>query len=73
MDILISSDFGLKWGNVTITPSELANYIEGINIVNGLLELDEVKFGNIEGKEYIRDSLGVRHNLVELYERIQGT
>jgi len=73
MDIIISSDFGLKWGNITITPIELANYIEGISIVNGLLELDDVKFGNIEGEEYIKDSLGVRHNLIELYERIQGT
>lgn len=68
----LSSDFGLRWGNVVITPSELARYIKGIDIIDGLLRFDAVKFYNVEGEEYIQDQNHVRHNLVDLIERIQS-
>lgn len=67
----ISSDFGFKWGNIVITPQELTDNILGINIIDGLLELDGVKFTNIDGREYIADQLGKRHDIVSLYEKIQ--
>ena len=33
-DMHLSSDFGLRWGNVVVTPSELARYIKGIDIID---------------------------------------
>lgn len=71
-DMYLSSDFGLKWGNITITPLELSKYIKGISFNNGLLTFDEVKFYNVEGSEFIQDRDRVRHNLVDLIERIQN-
>jgi len=70
-EIYLSSDRGLEWGNIVITPFELAKYIPGIDIVNGLLVLDGLKFVNHENREYIADQEGKRHNLVDLIERIQ--
>lgn len=70
-DMHISSDRGLEWGNIVITPRELAKYILGIDIVDGLLVLDGVKFVNHDGREYIADQEGKRHKLVDLIERIQ--
>ena len=70
-EIYLSSDRGLEWGNIVITPSELAKYIPGIDIVNNLLVFDGVKIVNHKDREYIADQEGKRHNLVELIERIQ--
>lgn len=71
-DMHISSDRGLEWGNVVITPRELAKYILGIDIVEGLLVLDGVKFVNHENREYIVDQEGKRHKMLDLLERIQN-
>lgn len=71
-DMQISPDFGLRWGNIVITPEELATHILGIEIVDGGMELDGVKFCNIEGREFIADQLGKRHKLPDLIERIQN-
>lgn len=71
-DILISSDFGLKWGNVTIAPRELADNISGIDIVNGLLVFNAVKIVNSPDREFITDSRGVSHMLNDLVIRILG-
>ena len=70
-DMVLSSDYGLQWGNVTITPSELASYIKGITIKNGLIVLDGVKFWHDGDDSYIADYEGKRHNVMELYERIE--
>ena len=70
-DMLLSSDYGLQWGNVTITPSELASYIKGITIKNGLIVLDGVKFWHDGDDSYIADYEGKRHNVMELYMRIE--
>jgi len=70
-DMYLSSDRGLEWGNIVFTPRELAKYILGIDIVDGLLVLDGVKFVNHDGCEYIADQEGKRHKLVDLIERIQ--
>lgn len=70
-DMILSSDYGLQWGNVTITPSELASYIKGITIKNGLIVLDGVKFWHDGDDSYIADYEGKRHNVMELYERIE--
>ena len=71
-EMQISSDFGLRWGNIIITPQELAKYIVGIDLVDGLLVLDGVKFHNGEGREYIVDQEGKRHKMLDLLERIQN-
>lgn len=71
-EIHLSSDFGLQWGNVTITPSELAQNILGIDLIDGLLVFDGVKVVNAPDREYITDSRGDRHMLVDLVERILG-
>ncbi len=71
-DIQLSSDKGLEWGNVIITPQELAQYIEGIDIIDGLLVIDGVKFVNHDNKEYITDQSGTKHYLLDLLERIQN-
>ena len=71
-DIYLSSDHGLQWGNVTLTPRELAGNILGIDLVNGLLVFDAVKIVNSPDSEYITDSRGVRHMLIDLAERILG-
>jgi len=71
-DIYISSDHGLQWGNVTITPQELSDYIPGIDFINGLLIFDSVKIVNSSGREYITDSTGNRHLLLNLIERVLG-
>lgn len=71
-EIHLSSDFGLQWGNVTITPSELAQNILGIDLVDDLLVFDGVKIVNDPDREYITDSRGDRHMLVDLVERILG-
>ena len=70
-DMVISSDYGLQWGNVTITPQELAAYIKGITLKNGLLVLDGVKFWHDGDDSYIADYEGKRHNVMELYTRIE--
>lgn len=70
-DMYLSSDHGLQWGNVTITPSELASYIKGITIKNGLIVLDGVKFWHDGDDSYIADYEGKRHNVMELYARIE--
>ena len=71
-EMLISSDRGLVWGNIVITPRELADHILGIDIVDELLVLDGVKFVNHVDREYIVDQEGKRHKLSELLERIQN-
>jgi hypothetical protein len=71
-EMYLSSDRGLEWGNVVITPQELTNYILGIDIVEGLLVFDGVKFVNHEGREYITDQEGKRHSLISLIERIEN-
>lgn len=70
-DMLISSDHGLQWGNVRITPEELALYIKGITIQNGLLVLDGVKFWHDGDDSYIADYDGKRFNVLELHTRIE--
>jgi len=70
--IEISSDFGLRWGNRVVTPEELAEAIDGIDVVDGLLVLDGVKFVNHTDREAIVDQLGIRHDLLELVERIHS-
>lgn len=70
-DMHISSDHGLQWGNVTITPEELAFYIKGISIQNGLLVLDGVKFWHDGDDSYIADYEGKRFNVLELHTRIE--
>jgi hypothetical protein len=67
-DMLISSDTGLTYGNIVITPSELAKRIVGIDIVNGLLEIEGVKFVNRNDRQYILDQDGTRHQLEDLME-----
>ena len=71
-DMLISSDRGLVWGNIVITPRELADHVIGIDIVDELLVLDGVKFVNSADREYIVDQEGKRHKLLDLLERIQN-
>ena len=71
-EINLSSDFGLQWGNVTITPRELAHNVLGIDLVDGLLVFDGVKIVNAPDGEYITDSRGDRHMMVDLVERILG-
>jgi len=71
-EIHLSSDFGLQWNNVTITPQELADNILGIDFINGLLVFDGVKVVNALDREYITDSRGDRHMLTDLAERILG-
>ena len=67
-DMLLSSDTGLTYGNVVITPSELEKYIAGIDIIDGLLVIEGVKFVNLDNRQYIVDQLGVKHQLEELME-----
>ena len=68
-DILLSSDFGLRWGNYSLTPEELASKVAGITLVNGLLEFDGIKFGNVRaGEEYIVDQNNKRRNLRDLFD-----
>jgi len=67
-EMLISSDTGLTYGNVVITPSELEKYIAGIDIIDGLLVIEGVKFVNLDNRQYIVDQLGVKHQLQELME-----
>lgn len=70
-DMVISSDHGLQWGNITITPSELASMIKGITIKSGRLVLDGVKFWNDSEDSYIADQDNVRHRVMDLYLRIE--
>jgi len=67
-DMLLSSDTGLTYGNIVITPSELEKYIAGIDIIDGLLVIEGVKFVNLDNRQYIVDQLGVKHQLEELME-----
>lgn len=67
-DMLISSDTGLTYGNVVITPSELEKYIAGIDMIDGLLVIEGVKFVNLYNRQYIVDQLGVKHQLEDLME-----
>lgn len=67
-DMLISSDTGLTYGNIVITPSELEKYIAGIDIIDGLLVIEGVKFVNLNNRQYIVDQLGIRHTLDDLME-----
>jgi len=67
-DMLLSSDTGLTYGNVVITPSELEKYIAGIDIIDGLLVIEGVKFVNLDNRQYIVDQLGVKHQIEELME-----
>lgn len=67
-DILISSDTGLTYGNIVITPSELEKHIAGIDIIDGLLVIEGVKFVNLNNRQYIVDQIGIRHQLEDLME-----
>jgi len=67
-EMLISSDTGLTYGNIVITPSELQKHIAGIDIIDGLLVIEGVKFVNLDNRQYIVDQLGIRHQLEELAE-----
>ena len=67
-EMLISSDTGLTYGNIVITPSELEKHIAGIDIIDGLLVIEGVKFVNLDNRQYIVDQLGIRHQLEELVE-----
>jgi hypothetical protein len=71
-DMHISSDRGLEWGNIVITPQELADHIIGIDIVDELLVIDGVKFVNFADREYIQDQQGTKHKMLDLLERIQN-
>ena len=66
LDMKISSDYGLVCGNVVIFPKQLAKYISGIDIVDGLLTFDSVRFFNGHNEKYIVDNKGVRHNIDDL-------
>lgn len=67
-DLLISSDTGLTYGNIVITPEELEAHIAGIDIIDGLLVIEGVKFVNANNRQYVVDQLGIRHGLEELME-----
>lgn len=68
-DILLSSDFGLRWGNYALTPEELANKVAGIDLIDGLLVFDGIKWGNTrDGEEYLVDQNNVRRNLRDLFD-----
>ena len=67
-EMLISSDTGLTYGNIVITPDELEKHIAGIDIIDGLLVVEGVKFVNLNNRQYIVDQLGIRHQLEELME-----
>ena len=67
-NMLISSDTGLTYGNIVITPSELEKHIAGIDIIDGLLVIEGVKFVNLNNRQYVVDQLGIRHGLEELME-----
>lgn len=66
-EMRISSDYGLVCGNILIMPHELAK-IDGIEIVDGLLVIEGVKFVNLSDRKYIVDQIGIRHQLEELME-----
>lgn len=57
-NIVISSDVGLQWGNVVITPDELAEWVDGISLIDGELVFNRVKVVNDVDNEYIMDSKG---------------
>jgi hypothetical protein len=57
-EIVISSDVGLQWGNVVFTPDELAEWVDGISLIDGELVFNRVKVVNDVGNEYIMDSKG---------------
>ncbi len=57
-DIIISSDRGLEWGNVVFTPEELAEWVDGISLIDGELVLSRVKVVNYADNEYIMTSKG---------------
>ena len=65
--MIISSDYGLVCGNILIMPHELAR-IDGIEIVDGLLVIEGVKFVNLGDNKYIVDQIGIKHQLEELME-----
>ena len=67
-EMLISSDTGLTYGNIVITPSELEKHIAGIDIIDGLLVIEGVKFVNLNNRQYIVDQIGIRHQLEDLME-----
>ena len=64
----LSSDFGLRWGNYTLTPPELASLVDGIDVIDGLLVFDGVKFVNRVGHEYLVDRKGQRHEIAAMME-----
>lgn len=67
-DIQISSDFGMVWGNYSLTPQELVDKVEGIELVDGELVIERVQWVNIKsGNEYIIDRLGRKITLKELF------
>lgn len=57
-DIVISSDVGLQWGNVVFTPDELAEWIDGISLIDGELIFNRVKIVNDTDNEHVMDSKG---------------
>lgn len=69
-NIYISSDFGLKWNNISITPRELSEEISGISLVDEKLVFDMVRIFNITNNEYIMDTDGSEHKLTDIAERV---
>lgn len=67
-EMLISSDTGLTYGNIVITPDELQKHIAGVDLIDGLLVIEGVKFVNSGNRQYVVDQLGIRHQLEELME-----
>jgi hypothetical protein len=57
-DIHISSEKGLQWGNVVITPEELSEWIDGISLLDGQLVLNNVKVINWTNNECFIDAKG---------------
>lgn len=69
-NIYISSDFGLQWNNISITPDELAEEISGISVVDEKLVFDMVRIFNIIDNEYIMDTDGSEHKIKDIASRV---
>jgi len=65
-DMKISSDLGLSCGNISIFPRQLAAHVEGIDLVDGLLVIEGVKFFNGKSEKFIIDRNNNKHHLETL-------
>ncbi len=57
-DINISSDTGLQWGNVVFSPEELAEWVDGISLLDGELVFSSVKVVNWTDNEHFLSCKG---------------